>query len=639
MTKRPKKIVPAAITGEFVRAICDDLRANKPIRVDLPVWGRIHIDRQLPFLAVYRRNPDFPAEGTERLVMGEASYLQAPGDPKFQRGLSRLIFEAAGILGDIFGACLVLEIWAAAPSPEGAQRETITPPEFRIVTAGAPELEPTIEALQAALLKTRVRRRNARVEAAVGKEIAPAGMTAILRRARLRESRIHLAGIEVKPVFRGPEGQFYPIVLRDMHRGFSRALKQGVFHFARTLTTHRPPHYQSLGRHAMVKAVRDVDHALAEISSLFDFLLLVTPVNAAPAWNAFRRNRFEKAPRFRYRPISIAPGLIKRELYSAPIERIEDPEIAWLFRQKQDEIDRQLTALLDRDTARFRYASQQIFGGHDVELLRLAETILGEVPPHSRESAGQDRVDAAAFVGRAREELDYFRKSYSGALPAIEVRNDINGLMVSKGNLLVPAELSIPRSRIEALVQHEVGTHVLTYLNGRAQPFRQLYAGLAGYDELQEGIAVLSEYLVGGLSAPRLRLLAARVVAVSRMLQGATFVDTFRELDRIYEFSQTTAFTVTMRVYRGGGLTKDASYLRGLVRLIRYLQNGGELEPLFVGKIGADHVPLVEELLRREVLRKPPLRPRYLSDPAAAERLRRISKQGSVLDLIMKRRK
>jgi uncharacterized protein (TIGR02421 family) len=211
--------------------------------------------------------------------------------------------------------------------------------------------------------------------------------------------------------------------------------------------------------------------------------------------------------------------------------------------------------------------------------------------------------------------------------------------MVSKGNLLVPAELSIPRSRIEALVQHEVGTHVLTYLNGRAQPFRQLYAGLAGYDELQEGIAVLSEYLVGGLSAPRLRLLAARVVAVSRMLQGATFVDTFRELDRIYEFSQTAAFSVTMRVYRGGGLTKDASYLRGLVRLIRYLQNGGELEPLFVGKIGADHVPLVEELLRREVLRKPPLRPRYLSDPAAAERLRRISKQGSVLDLIMKRRK
>ena len=31
--------------------------------------------------------------------------------------------------------------------------------------------------------------------------------------------------------------------------------------------------------------------------------------------------------------------------------------------------------------------------------------------------------------------------------------------------------------------------------------------GLTGYDTLQEGLAVLSEYLVGGLSRPRLRLL------------------------------------------------------------------------------------------------------------------------------------
>ena len=71
-----------------------------------------------------------------------------------------------------------------------------------------------------------------------------------------------------------------------------------------------------------------------------------------------------------------------------------------------------------------------------------------------------------------------------------------------------------------ALLQHEIGTHVLTYYNGKGQPFRQLYAGLSGYEALQEGIAVLSEYLVGGLCGNRLRLLAARVVAVRAMLDG-----------------------------------------------------------------------------------------------------------------------
>ena len=50
--------------------------------------------------------------------------------------------------------------------------------------------------------------------------------------------------------------------------------------------------------------------------------------------------------------------------------------------------------------------------------------------------------------------------------------------MVSNGNLLIGKRLQIPESRVEALIQHEVGTHVLTYVNGRNQPFQQLYCGL-----------------------------------------------------------------------------------------------------------------------------------------------------------------
>ena len=51
-----------------------------------------------------------------------------------------------------------------------------------------------------------------------------------------------------------------------------------------------------------------------------------------------------------------------------------------------------------------------------------------------------------------------------------------------------------------------------------------------------------------------------------------------------------------MRIYRGGGLTKDAVYLRGLLQILRYLREGGELEPLFVGKVASAHLPLIFEL-------------------------------------------
>ena len=86
---------------------------------------------------------------------------------------------------------------------------------------------------------------------------------------------------------------------------------------------------------------------------------------------------------------------------------------------------------------------------------------------------------------------------------------------------------------------------MLTYYNGRAQPFRQLYSGLAGYDALQEGLAVLAEYLVGGLTRPRLRLLAARVLAAQSVTDGASFVDCFRQLEG-QGFDQRTAFGIAV---------------------------------------------------------------------------------------------
>jgi uncharacterized protein (TIGR02421 family) len=206
--------------------------------------------------------------------------------------------------------------------------------------------------------------------------------------------------------------------------------------------------------------------------------------------------------------------------------------------------------------------------------------------------------------------------------------------MVSRGNLLVSDQSQIPSSRVEALIQHEVGTHVLTYHNGRAQKMRHLYTGFAGYDALQEGLAVLAEHLVGGLSRPRLRLLAARVVAARLMVDGASFVETFRALDRGYGFARRTAFVITMRTYRSGGLTKDVVYLRGLLQILDYLARGGDLEPLFVGKIATQHLPVIRELRWRGVLTEPPLLPRYLSSADALDRLGKLRRGASVLQLI-----
>jgi uncharacterized protein (TIGR02421 family) len=178
-----------------------------------------------------------------------------------------------------------------------------------------------------------------------------------------------------------------------------------------------------------------------------------------------------------------------------------------------------------------------------------------------------------------------------------------------------------------------VGTHLLTYFNGRQQPLQQMFAGFAGYEELQEGLAVLAEYLAGGLTPTRLRTLACRVLAVRSLVEGRSFVETFHLLHDEHRMAPRGAFMTTLRVFRGGGLTKDAIYLRGLKELLAYLANGHDLEPLYVGKIALAHVPLVQELRRRGIVGPPAILPSVLDDADATLRLDRC-RHGNLLELV-----
>jgi uncharacterized protein (TIGR02421 family) len=623
--------------------LIDDVRGrlleNRRVRRSLPQRGRLHVDRQLPFLCVYRRPVADADTGTDHLVTSEASYLVVSGEPGIHPRVSELVRSVVATLADEFGAFLILELWAEPwdsdsipiPALPAAMR-----PHFRVHVPADNELGGFADTLENALSRIKAAKQSAVVELVASARRRPPEMSALLSAAEGNQLKCLQMGLEVRPVYRNPRtGELYPLVLRELRRGLTRALRRCFYAFACTHTTQSPVHYHVLGRRAMVKAVWDVDRRLAKVSDAFDFLLQVTPVNADKAWRRFQRNRFAKAPVFHYRPLPVDPVLLKRRLYEIPLERVEDPALWQLFREKQEELDRRLTMLLDMNTPRFLLGSIQLFGPVDQGLVQLAGDLLAKLPPRARDDTKAGYLDVTAFRRRAVKEIERYRRQWSKVNSRVEVRADIaGGLMVSRGSLLIAQKTRIPVSRADALLAHEVGTHVLTYFNGRAQPFRQLYSGLAGYEPLQEGLAVFAEYLVGGLSRPRLRLLAARVLAARLVIDGASFAETFRELDETYDLDQRTAFMTAMRVYRAGGLTKDAVYLRGLRELLDHLAGGGALEPLFVGKMGIGHVPIIRELQYRRVLEPAPLRPRYLDAPGAAERLERARAGLTFLQLI-----
>jgi uncharacterized protein (TIGR02421 family) len=374
----------------------------------------------------------------------------------------------------------------------------------------------------------------------------------------------------------------------------------------------------------------EIDARLTEIERGLNLLINHTPVNAAEAWTDFERGDFGTAPVLRLRPLDFEPDLVRRELYDLEIENVTDPALHTLFRAKRDEIARQLTALEDRDTSRYLYGSLQLYGAVAPSLAAAAEELLEIIPPQAPSGSS---VTAGAFAEAARAEFERYRAVYPDFPAHIDVRDDVSELMVSFGRLLIPESAVIRADRVEPLLHHEVGTHVVTYQNGARQPLKLLTIGLPGYDETQEGLAVLAEYLTGGLDPRRLRVLAARVVAVGKLLDGAGSVDIFESLRAQYGIPSRTAWSVASRVVVGGGSVKDAIYLRGITRILDTLAEGGGLDVLFVGKLSLDHVPLIQDLLDREVLQPPWVRPRWLDVPGAQERLDRLRAGVSVTDL------
>jgi uncharacterized protein (TIGR02421 family) len=372
-----------------------------------------------------------------------------------------------------------------------------------------------------------------------------------------------------------------------------------------------------------------VDRELADLARGYRFLLDLTPVDLHEL-----RERFEaegELPPLRYRDLEDDPSVATRRLNEVRVGDVADPTLASLLLAKQRELRLELEMLGCRGSQGFLALSIELYGAVSPQLLASAEMILREVEPPPAEEGPW--LDAAAVARAAQAELDRYRAFAPDLESHVEIREGSTGVMVSNGDVLVAPTCAVAARRIAALLHHEVGTHVVTHVNGAHQPLHVLASGLAGHDETQEGLAVLAEHLVGGLTPARLRQLAARVVAVHLMVEGTSFVDVHGALidGRI---TPTQAFTTSLRVFRSGGLTKDAVYLRGLLDLVDHLGAGGDLDTLLLGKMPLTAAPLVQDLHQRGLLHDPLLRPRYLDDPAARARLDRLDEVQSPIDLI-----
>lgn len=355
-----------------------------------------------------------------------------------------------------------------------------------------------------------------------------------------------------------------------------------------------------------------VDEALATLDARLDWLLALSPLDGVGLWKAFEASGRRVEPTMRYVDLEVDLPATRKALDALPVAEIGPPALQALLAEKQRELGRMIDLVEQRDRPGFVDASVALFGAVEPELVEVAERILAGVGSGEPLPAdcGIDEVRS-----QVEDEIDWYRAQAPDFHIDVVIDTDISSmLMVSHGTFYIDGNIRLPRARVQPLIQHEIGTHVVTRHNGRQQALRQLEVGLAQYDPTQEGLGVLGEYLSGYLPGERLRILAARVVATAMAARGEQLPAIFACLHETHGMPTDDAFDVAVRARRGGGLTKDAVYLRGLRDLLAYLDAGGEFDALFLGKFALAQLELLEALVDDGWVVPPALLPRYAAD-------------------------
>jgi uncharacterized protein (TIGR02421 family) len=418
---------------------------------------------------------------------------------------------------------------------------------------------------------------------------------------------------EVGKVFMKEEsGELYPLLFEALAAGLKRAFGDTAAFFARRHTRRR-----RAGRHDMLAstvdpALLDVDRELSRLARGVETLMYVSPVNVAAARRRFLRRGEE--PVFEYRPFEHDPYRFRALLYRLPVETIADPEIQQLYHAVMDSLATRIDLVTSVGSERFLYNSLRYYGEPDDQDVANARFILHATA--SSEAPEEPLMDA----GEAQRRLKAQAEAWGMSCRVEKSRRIVAKALVNntRRTLYLNAQASFTESQLQALAHHELGVHMATTLNARLQRLRIFSLGLPVNTLTQEGLAILAEYLSGNLTLRRLRDLALRVVAIDAMLRYGDFRRTVSLLAERHGLAPEAAFDLAVRVHRGGGLTKDYLYLRGL-REAYACWRERPLDNLLVGKTSLAWLGLLDELRARDLVAAPHHVPAVFAKPVAPD--------------------
>ncbi|NNE18765.1 MAG: DUF1704 domain-containing protein [Myxococcales bacterium] len=250
----------------------------------------------------------------------------------------------------------------------------------------------------------------------------------------------------------------------------------------------------------------------------------------------------------------------------------------------------------------FGTGSERLFADSEHSTLDAAHEILANTPverePKTIPAASTDRSNLRDLM------LAYAK--HVGLHVAVKVDPDLIASAAVGERTVFIADRLFGAHESQRLATHEVYGHLVSAFNGRTQPFGIFAIGTAGSYGDQEGVAIYLEELAGLLDSFRQRTLAGRLLATHAMHAGVSFSDAAQSLVREHQFSPDCAVTLCERSFRGGGVSRDAVYLTGWLRVRRAVSRGEtSLSELQLGKVSLRALPEVRRLLSDGLVSQP----------------------------------
>ena len=325
--------------------------------------------------------------------------------------------------------------------------------------------------------------------------------------------------------------------------------------------------------------VLNADRALHALLKRVAFSRHLNPTNIVEARRAFKRTA--RPPPFEYEPLADAPALL-RELDTMQPPR--DHPAGELVGQNIDGVHRLVSALHLRTPEAFD-ALNKGAGWYDGLTAAHHEYPRGAPAGPldvSSKTMQQRLIDAFSLRG-----MNDWRVVPDEVMSA---RVLVDG---AKRIVRVNPKSSFRTRDLTRLVVHEIDVHARRATNGAHQSLLCFQTGLPGSLATEEGLAMVAEE-VSGSASPGALARQAEVVRAIHLARTAGFRDLFNHLSQ--RVSSGLAWGICLRVKRGlakpgeaGVYAKDSVYLTGRNRVRAWLDDGGNINHMYVGKVSIDH--------------------------------------------------